>query len=71
MIDKPELSDERFEALLRLECLKLARLEGVMNPDVGFIISRAEKMMEFVRNPSEDDNPMPKRRGRPPKEAME
>jgi hypothetical protein len=56
-------------ALLRLECLKIARPDGIGNPDAEQIVARARRFYEFVTAGSEPE--APKRRGRPPKVVME
>ena len=53
---------------LRLECLRLARPDGVNNPDAKQIVARARDFLAFVNegNP-EAVTASPPRRGRPPK----
>lgn len=38
---------------IRLSCIKLARPDGVMNPDATQIIARAEAFYEFVTQATE------------------
>ncbi len=42
---------------LRLTCLKIARPDGVMNPDAKQIIDRANAFYEFVTKATEADKP--------------
>jgi len=55
------------ESTIRLECLKLARPDGVRDPDAKAIIERAKAFLKFVTVQPSDEQPQPKRRGRPPK----
>lgn len=48
---------------IRLECLRLARPDGLKDPDGRQIVERARLFLAFVK----EDNREPARRGRPPK----
>jgi hypothetical protein len=54
---------------IRLECLKLTRLEAIQNPDVDLWIERARQLEAYVVDGEGQalDAPPAKRRGRPPK----
>lgn len=58
------MSQEFSSARLRLECLRLARPDGVMNPDANQIVERAKTFLAFV-TADKPEGPAPKPVTRP------
>lgn len=82
MATKQSLPDNRVDmterSIVRLECLKLARPDGITRPDVGEWVERAGKLEEYVLGDRDkaEEPPIKRRPGRPrknplPEEAME